>query len=111
VQLNDSAADPKRLAATLPADPPAGWTRTDEASGLVEYRLPDEQGVCTAGKVRARPDVLGDAAVRVDFIKGCRSAGTTHYESAERASEAVERALETAVSDRSAAARTDEADA
>jgi predicted RNase H-like HicB family nuclease len=55
--------------------------------------------------------VLGDAAVRVDFIKGCRSAGTTHYESAERASEAVERALETAVSDRSAAARTDEADA
>ncbi len=111
MSLNDSAADPERLAAALPTDPPAAWTRTVETSGLVEYRLPSEEGVCTAGKVQVRPDVLGDAAVRVDFVKGCRSAGTNSYESIERAVNVVERTLETALSDQSASGEVGETDA
>lgn len=95
----ETAADPDALAARLPTSPPAGWQRTDSGGGIVEYRLPDEQGLCAAGKVTVRPDVLGDAAVRVDLAKGCRSAGTTRYDSVEQAAEGVAETLETAPSD------------
>jgi len=37
-----SAADPERLAAELPSDPPAGWQRSDTGGGVVEYRLPGD---------------------------------------------------------------------
>lgn len=92
----ETAADPETLAAQLPTTPPAGWQRTDSGGGIVEYRLPDERGLCAAGKVTVRPDVLGDAAVRVDLAKGCRSAGTTYYDTVEAAAEGVAETLETA---------------
>lgn len=94
----ETAADPERLAAALPTTPPAGWQRTDSGGGIVEYRLPDEQSRCAAGKVTVRPDVLGDAAVRVDLVKGCRSAGTTYYDSVDSAAERVTETLKTAPS-------------
>lgn len=108
---NDRAADPDRLAAALPTTLPANWTRTDESNGLVEYRLPGDGGICTAGKVQVRPDVLGDAAVRVDFVKGCRGAGTNYYDSVDQAAEAVARTLDTALETSSARVRVDEPDA
>ena len=92
----ETAADPETLAAQLPATPPAGWQRTDNAGGIVEYRLPDDEGLCAAGKVTVRPDVLGDAAVRVDLAKGCRSAGTTYYDTVAAAVAGVAETLETA---------------
>jgi hypothetical protein len=92
----ETAADPAALAARLPATPPAGWQRTDNPGGIVEYRLPDDEGLCAAGKVTVRPDVLGDAAVRVDLAKGCQSAGTTYYDTVEAAAEGVAETLETA---------------
>lgn len=95
----ETAADPEALEARLPAAPPAEWERTDNDGGIVEYRLPDEQGLCAAGKVTVRPDILGDAAVRVDRAKGCRSVGTTYYDSVAAAVEGVAETLETAPSD------------
>ena len=95
----ETAADPETLTAQLPSAPPAGWQRTDSGGGIVEYRLPDDQGLCAAGKVTVRPDVLGDAAVRVDLAKGCSSAGTTMYDSVAAAVEAVADTLETAPAD------------
>ena len=95
----ETAADPETLAAALPTPSPAGWQRTDSGGGIVEYRLPDEQGLCAAGKVTIRPDLLGDAAVRVDLVKGCRSAGTTYYDSVDGAAEGIAETLEAAPSD------------
>jgi len=92
----DTAAAPERLAARLPADPPAGWQRTDGSGGIVEYRLPGEDGVCAAAKVTVRPDVLGEAAVRVDRTEGCRSAGTARYDDVEAAVDAVRTELQAA---------------
>jgi len=98
----ETAADPEALAARLPAAPPAGWERTDNDGGIVEYRLPGDEGLCAAGKVTVRPDILGDAAVRVDLAKGCQSAGTTDYDSVAAAVEGVAATLETAPADPSA---------
>ena len=92
----ETAADPEALAATLPTTPLAGWQRTDSGGGIVEYRLPDDEGLCAAGKVTVRPDVLGDAAVRVDLAKGCKTAGTTYYDTVAAAAEGVAETLETA---------------
>jgi hypothetical protein len=97
---NESAAGPDDLAAALPDDPPTDWRRSDESGGLVEYRLPGSDGVCAAGKVGIRPDVLGESAVRVDYTRGCRHAGTSYYDDVASAAAAVERALETALLDR-----------
>jgi len=91
-----TAADPDDLVAQLPADPPAGWQRTDSGGGIVQYRLPVEDSPCTAGSVTVRPDVLGEAAVRVDRTKGCQSAGTTYHDSAESAAEVVAELLDAA---------------
>lgn len=92
----ETAADPEALATALPATPPAGWQRTDNVGGIVEYRLPDDEGLCAAGKVTVRPDILGDAAVRVDLAKGCQSAGTTYYDTVAAAAEGVAATLESA---------------
>ena len=43
-----------------------------------------------------QPDVLGDAAVRVDLAKGCKTAGTTYYDTVAAAAEGVAETLETA---------------
>lgn len=80
----------------LPTDPPGDWRRTDPGGGIVEYRLPDEARVCTAAKLTVRPDLLGDAAVRLDRTQGCQEAGTTRYDDLSEAVAAVRRTLETA---------------
>ncbi len=67
----------EQLEETLPA-PPGAWERHD-GGGAVQYRLPGEDGVCATAKVTARPDRLGEAAVRVDRMADCRSAGTTRH--------------------------------
>ena len=88
----DAAVDPERLAASLPT-PPADWERTDAGGGIVEYRLPDEDGVCAAAKVNVRPELLGEAAIRIDLTDGCRSVGTARYDDLPAAVEAVEAEL------------------
>ena len=88
-----SAADPERLAAELPADPPAGWQHSDTGGGVVEYRLPGDDGICAAAKVTVRPDVIDSTAVRVERTKGCRSAGHDTYDDVGAAVEAVESTL------------------
>lgn len=88
----ETAVDPERLVASLP-DPPADWERTDTGGGIVEYRLPGEDGVCAAAKVSVRPELLEEAAVRIDLKDGCRSVGTVRYDDLSRAVEAVEAEL------------------
>jgi hypothetical protein len=90
-----TAADAEALTAALPPAP-AGteWRRTDSAGGIVEYRLPDETGPCTAAKLTVRPDPLSAAAVRVDRTQGCSSAGTTRHETVEDAAATVRRELD-----------------
>lgn len=96
---NDAAADPAELTAQLPADPPAEWQRADSGGGIVEYRLPGDDGVCAAGKVTVRPDLLGERAVRVDRKQGCHHAGTTYYDDVKSAADAVTMMLDTALAD------------
>jgi hypothetical protein len=80
-----------RLQAALPA-PPGAWERYDEG-GAVQYRLPGEDGICAAAKLTARPDRLGEAAVRVDRMADCRSAGTTRHPDVAAAVDAVSEEL------------------
>jgi hypothetical protein len=93
----ETAADPERLSAELPAEPPAGWQRSDSEGGIVEYRLPGDDGVCAAAKVMVRPDVIDETAVRVERKKGCQTAGRSRYENVEAAVEAVRDTLERAL--------------
>ena len=86
------AVDPDRLTERLP-DPPGEWNRTDDGGGIVEYRIAGEDGVCAAAKLTIRPDLLGDAAVRLDRKQGCKSAGTTRFEDIASAVETVETEL------------------
>ena len=88
----ETAVDPERLAASLPT-PPADWERTDAGGGIVEYRLPGEDGVCATAKVSVRPELLEEAAVRIDLKDGCRSVGTVRYDDLPTAVEAVEAEL------------------
>ena len=84
--------DPERLTERLPA-PPGRWTRTDEAGGIVEYRIAGGDGVCAAAKLTIRPDLLGDHAVRLDRKQGCQSAGTSRFDDIGTAVETVETEL------------------
>lgn len=92
-----TAADPERLAAELPADPPSEWQRSDTGGGIVEYRIPGDDGVCAAAKVTVRPDVIDSAAVRVERKQGCQTAGRSTYDDLEAAVEAVEATLQRAL--------------
>jgi len=87
-----TGADPDRLRDRLPAAPDE-WGRTDADGGIVEYRLPDDEGPCTAATLTVRPAPLSEAAVRVDRTRGCSSAGTTRHDEIEGAVRAVRRAL------------------
>ncbi|MFB6128091.1 MAG: hypothetical protein ABEJ79_12480 [Halolamina sp.] len=91
----ETAADGAALVDALP-EPPAGWQHSVDGGAVVEYRLPGDDGVCAAAKLTVRPDVLGDAAVRVDRTRGCKSAGTTYHGGVAEAVEAVETELRTA---------------
>jgi hypothetical protein len=93
----ETAADPGRLTAELPADPPSGWQRSDTGGGIVEYRLPGDDGICAAAKVTVRPDVIDSAAVRADRKKGCQSAGHETFDDVETAVDAVESTLDRAL--------------
>ena len=88
----ETAADPETLTEQLPAAP-GEWTRTDESGGVIEYRLPSDESPCTAGKVAVRPDILGDAAVRLVRKRGCSNAGSDRYDSVDAAVRAVTREL------------------
>ena len=88
----NTAADPDVLCDRLPPAP-GDWTRTNDRTGTVEYRLPDDETPCTAGKLTVRPDVLGDDAVRLDRTVNCRSAGTDRFESVDDAVRVVDREL------------------
>lgn len=92
----DTAADPAVLVANLPTDPPGDWQRTDTGGGIVTYRLPDEARLCTAAKLTIRPDLFGEAAVRLDRTQGCREAGTTRHDDVASAVTAVRKTFETA---------------
>lgn len=76
-----------RLEAALPA-PPGAWERHDDGSAI-QYRLPGADGPWVAAKLTVRPDRLGDAAVRIDRIAGCRQTGTTRHEDAADAIDAL----------------------
>ncbi|PSQ40283.1 hypothetical protein BRD13_00065 [Halobacteriales archaeon SW_5_70_135] len=89
----ETAADPERLVAALPAAP-EGWERDDAGGGIVEYRLPDTESPCHAAKLTVRPDPLSEAAVRVDRTRGCSSAGTTRHDDVTAAVAAVRAALD-----------------
>ncbi|MES3517307.1 MAG: hypothetical protein PPP58_06555 [Natronomonas sp.] len=92
----DTAVDPDRLAERLP-DPPEPWVRSDDGGGIVEYRIPGDDGVCAAAKLTIRPDVLGDSAVRLDRKQGCRSAGTDRFDDLATALDVVETELEASI--------------
>ena len=46
----ETSADPARLTEALPASS-GPWERTDSNGGIVEYRIADDDGVCTAAKL------------------------------------------------------------
>jgi hypothetical protein len=92
----ETSADPAQITNALP-DPPDPWERTDSEGGIVEYRVPDDDGVCAAAKLVVRPELFEDGAVRVDRKQGCHDAGTTRHDDVESAVEAVTRELATAV--------------
>jgi len=92
----ESAADPARLTDALPA-PSGPWQRTDSKGGIVEYRVPNDGGVCAAGKIVVRPELFEASAVRVDRKQGCHDAGTTRHESVESAVDTVTSELATAI--------------
>lgn len=88
----ETAADPQALVDRLPAAP-GDWERNDESGGIVEYRLPDEDSHCTAAKVAVRPDILGNAAVRLVRKRGCSDAGSDTFDSLDAAADVVSREL------------------
>ncbi|MFW6316880.1 MAG: hypothetical protein ACOC06_00240 [Halorubrum sp.] len=89
----ETAADPDVLAERLPPAP-GGWERTDDLTGTVEYRLPGDDGVCTAAKLSVRPDALGDAAVRLHRTVDCQTAGTDRFDAVDDAVAVVTRELD-----------------
>jgi len=90
--------DPEQLTERLP-DPPGEWNRTDDGGGIVEYRIAGDDGVCAAAKLTIRPDLLGDAAVRLDRKQGCKNAGTTRFDDLASAVGAVETELRESLRD------------
>jgi len=92
----ETSADPARLTEALPASS-GPWERTDSNGGIVEYRIADDDGVCTAAKLVVRPELFETSAVRVDRKQGCHDAGTTRHDDIESAVEAVTSELATAV--------------
>ena len=91
----ETAADPDALRDRLP-DPPGDWTRTDDASATVEYRLPSDESPCTAAKLTVRPDVLGTGAVRLDRTVDCRAVGTNRIDTVDEAVDVAEDQVEAA---------------
>jgi hypothetical protein len=85
--------DPATLADGLPPAP-GDWRRSDAGGGIVEYRLPEDDGVCAAGKLIVRPAVLGDGAARVDRVEGCQGVGTTRHDDVASAADAVRAELD-----------------
>lgn len=71
----ETAADPEALIGALP-DPPTPWQRSDTSGGIVEYRIPDDDGVCATAKLVVRPALLDDSAVRIDRKQGCKDVGS-----------------------------------
>lgn len=94
----ESAADPGRLTDALPT-PSGPWQRTDNAGGIVEYRIPDDGGICAAAKLVVRPELFEASAVRVDRKQGCHDVGTTRHENIESAVDAVTSELATAAAE------------
>ena len=95
MQKRPEPVDPDRLTEQLP-DPSGAWDRTDEAGGIVEYRIAGDDGVCAAAKLTIRPDLLGEHAVRLDRKQGCRNAGTSRFDDLAAAVRTVETELRTA---------------
>jgi hypothetical protein len=92
----ETAADPEALVAALP-DPPAPWQRSDANGGIVEYRIPDDNGVCAAAKLVVRPELFDDSAVRIDRKQGCKDVGTERRPDIESAVDGVTTELSAAV--------------
>ncbi|MEF8828022.1 MAG: hypothetical protein V5A15_01520 [Haloarcula sp.] len=92
----ETAADPEKLVVALP-DPPAPWQRSDTSGGIVEYRIPDDDGVCAAAKLVIRPELLDDAAVRIERKQGCKDVGTGTQPDIESAVDVVTAELSAAV--------------
>ena len=88
----ETAANPAALRDRLPPAPGA-WTRTADVTGIVEYRLPSDDSPCTAAKITVRPDVLGNAAVRLDKTVNCRAVGTNRFDTVKEAVAVVGREL------------------
>lgn len=94
----ETAADPDALREELP--PASGdWTRTDDVTGTVEYRLPSDDTPCTAAKLTVRPDLLGDGAVRLDRTIDCHDVGVRRFDAVDDAVDVVARELDRAVDD------------
>ncbi|WP_299334470.1 hypothetical protein [Haloplanus sp.] len=88
------SADPvpiSRLESALPS-PPGAWERHDDGS-VVQYRLPGDNGICIDAKLTVCPDLVGPAAVRINRVSGCQSAGTTRHDELGGAVDAVEAEL------------------
>lgn len=94
----ETAADPDALREALP--PASGdWTRTDDVTGTVEYRLPSDNTPCTAAKLTVRPDLLGDSAVRLDRTVDCHDVGVSRFDAVDDAADIVASELDRAVDD------------
>lgn len=92
----ETAADPDALRERLP--PASGdWTRTDDVTGTVEYRLPSNDTPCTAAKLTVRPDLLGESAVRLDRTVDCHDVGDSRFDDVDDAVDVVARELDSAV--------------
>lgn len=94
----ETAADPAQLVDALP-DAPAPWQRSDTSGGIVEYRIPDDNGVCAAAKLVVRPELFEDSAVRIDRKQGCQDVGTTAHPDVERAVATVQTELDAALNE------------
>lgn len=53
----ETSADPVRMTDALP-DPPDPWERADSEGDIVEYWIPDGDGICTAAKIVVRPELV-----------------------------------------------------
>jgi len=94
----ETAADLDALREALP--PASGdWTRTDDVTGTVEYRLPSDDTPCTAAKLTVRPALLDDGAVRLDRTVDCHDVGVSRFDTVDDAVSVVARELDRAVDD------------
>ena len=90
----DTAADPTALSNAL--QPASGkWKRYEHTGGIIEYRLPDPDGMCAVAKVTARPAYLTDAAVQIKPTRGCSGGETVQFETIEAAATEVQAELDT----------------